>query len=144
VTGVLIVITIAVIAARHHSIVDRIPFFITLLVTAVPVALPAMLTITMALGSNQLSKRSKSLSFVLCVSLSQSLCLSLPLSLYLSLSSCRSLTHLCPVLMCFAEVLVARLNATEDAARMTVLCSDKTVSPSLRSPFRLRLSFSSS
>ncbi len=53
----LILITIAVVLANHRNLLDLLPFFITLLVTAVPVALPAMLTITMALGSNQLSKR---------------------------------------------------------------------------------------
>ncbi len=50
-------ITIAVVLANRRDLLDLLPFFITLLVTAVPVALPAMLTITMALGSNQLSKR---------------------------------------------------------------------------------------
>jgi len=63
------------------SYLDLLELSLVLLVSAIPVALPAMFTITMALGSIELSKRG---------------------------------------------VLVTRLSASEDAASMDTLCTDKT------------------
>lgn len=65
----------------EDAILQLIPLALTLLVSGVPVALPAMFSITMALGSRRLVRK---------------------------------------------NVLVTRLNAAEDAANMTILCSDKT------------------
>lgn len=66
---------------RGGSLLDILPLLLILLVSAIPVALPAMFTVTLALGSSELVKKG---------------------------------------------VLVTRLSASEDAARMDVLCSDKT------------------
>jgi len=63
------------------NLLDIIPLMLVLLLGAVPVALPAMFTVSMAVGSMELVKRG---------------------------------------------VLVTRLNATEDAASMDILCVDKT------------------
>ncbi|MGC9145215.1 MAG: plasma-membrane proton-efflux P-type ATPase [Nitrososphaeria archaeon] len=63
------------------SYLDLLELSLVLLVSAIPVALPAMFTITMALGSIELSKKG---------------------------------------------VLVTRLSASEDAASMDTLCTDKT------------------
>ncbi len=68
-------------AVEGRGLGDLLPLALILLVSAVPVALPAMFTLTLALGSRELSRRG---------------------------------------------ILVTRLSAPEDAARMDVLCSDKT------------------
>lgn len=57
------------------------PLVLILLISGFPVTLPPMFTVTMAVGSNSLTKQG---------------------------------------------ILITRLNATEDAASMSVLCSDKT------------------
>lgn len=66
---------------NHGDLIEILPLVAILLVSAVPVALPAMFTLTLAMGSNELVK---------------------------------------------AGILVTCLNTSEDAARMDVLCSDKT------------------
>ena len=77
----ILIIALIVQAALHASVLDIVPIVVVLLAFSVPVALPAMFTVTMALGSHELSERG---------------------------------------------VLVTRLEALEDAAEMSVLCSDKT------------------
>ncbi|CEO98578.1 hypothetical protein PBRA_006692 [Plasmodiophora brassicae] len=78
---VCVAVAFVVTAARGDDTVAVIPLMLLLLTSGIPIALPAMFTVTMALGSVELARRG---------------------------------------------VLVTRLNATEDAASMTVLCSDKT------------------
>lgn len=68
-------------SALKGTLISILPLSVTLLVAAVPVALPVMFSITMALGSLELAKKG---------------------------------------------VLVTRLSASDDAARMSVLCVDKT------------------
>jgi H+-transporting ATPase len=68
-------------ANTRSTFVANIPLFLSIVVSAVPAALPAMFSLTMALGSLTLAKQG---------------------------------------------VLVTRLTATEDAASMQVLCTDKT------------------
>ncbi len=85
----LLVMVVALLAAAFvysallvkTSYLDLLELSLVLLVSAIPVALPAMFTITMALGSIELSKKG---------------------------------------------VLVTRLSASEDAASMDTLCTDKT------------------
>jgi H+-transporting ATPase len=77
----LLLIAVVVGAARGGSLAQLLPLLLVMLVSAVPVALPAMFTVTMALGSTELSRRG---------------------------------------------ALVTHLRASEDAARMDVLCVDKT------------------
>lgn len=80
----LLLIAIIVLLARPETrgmFVQDIPLFLSIIVASVPVALPAMFTLTMALGSVELSSHG---------------------------------------------LLVTRLSATEDAASMSVLCTDKT------------------
>jgi H+-transporting ATPase len=81
VTVLVVVLAIIVAFIRSHTVVSVLPLLLMLLVSGVPVALPAMFTLTMALGALELHRKG---------------------------------------------VLVTRLNATEDAAGMTVLCVDKT------------------
>ncbi|MGI0046003.1 MAG: plasma-membrane proton-efflux P-type ATPase [Nitrosotalea sp.] len=68
-------------SALKGTLISILPLSVTLLVAAVPVALPVMFAITMVLGSLELAKKG---------------------------------------------VLVTRLSASDDAARMSVLCVDKT------------------
>ena len=77
----LIVVAFAFSILEGKSLLDLLPITLVLLLSAIPVALPAMFTVSMALGSLELTKKG---------------------------------------------VLVTRLNATEDAATMNVLCADKT------------------
>ncbi len=84
----LVVIVVLAVAAGSVAsllsgmdVLDVLPLALVLLASAIPIALPAMFTITMALGSMELSRRG---------------------------------------------VLVTRLSASEDAATMDTLCSDKT------------------
>ncbi|HUW64053.1 MAG TPA: plasma-membrane proton-efflux P-type ATPase [Spirochaetia bacterium] len=65
----------------HMDVLNILPLMLILLVSAIPVALPAMFTISMAIGSLEMVKRG---------------------------------------------VLITRLNASEDAASMDILCADKT------------------
>ena len=50
-------IAVFVSAARHVDLIEIIPLALVLLVSAIPVALPAMFSISMALGSMELAKR---------------------------------------------------------------------------------------
>jgi H+-transporting ATPase len=77
----LLVLGIIVSVVRHVNLAQIVPLTVVLLVSAIPVALPSMFNISMALGSLELSKKG---------------------------------------------VLVTRLSASEDAATMDVLCTDKT------------------
>jgi H+-transporting ATPase len=79
--GTLLILTVLIEFARHGEFLEILPLMLILLVSAIPVALPAMFTATLALGSMELVKKG---------------------------------------------ILITRLNASEDAARMDVLCSDKT------------------
>lgn len=56
IVGVLVVIVLIVMGVRRQNIPKRIPLLLSTLVSAMPVALPAMLTITMALGTRRLGK----------------------------------------------------------------------------------------
>jgi magnesium-transporting ATPase (P-type) len=69
------------VAVHHMSLVAALPNIIMLVASGMPSGLPAMFKLTMALGSQELTKHG---------------------------------------------VLISSLEATEDAARMTVLCADKT------------------
>ncbi|HVP92638.1 MAG TPA: plasma-membrane proton-efflux P-type ATPase [Acidobacteriota bacterium] len=84
----LLVIVIALIAVavvfsifKGVDLLQVLPIILVLLLSAIPVALPAMFTVSMAIGSMELAKKG---------------------------------------------VLVTRLNASEDAATMDILCADKT------------------
>jgi H+-transporting ATPase len=77
----LLLLGIVVSVARHVNLAQIVPLTVVLLVSAIPVALPSMFNISMALGSLELSRKG---------------------------------------------VLVTRLSASEDAATMDVLCTDKT------------------
>ncbi|MEM3852304.1 MAG: plasma-membrane proton-efflux P-type ATPase [Methanomassiliicoccales archaeon] len=77
----LLSLSIIVSALRGANLESLIPLIVILLVSAIPVALPSMFNISMALGSLELSTKG---------------------------------------------VLVTRLSASEDAASMDVLCTDKT------------------
>jgi H+-transporting ATPase len=66
---------------RGINLVEILPLALILLVSSVPVALPTMFTVTMALGSQELAKKG---------------------------------------------VLVTRLDASQDASMMDILCADKT------------------
>lgn len=79
--GTLLAVATLVWALKDGEILEILPLLLILLVSAIPVALPAMFTLTLALGSNELVRQG---------------------------------------------VLVTRLSASEDAARMDVLCCDKT------------------
>jgi len=79
--GVLLALTTAVSVARGSALLDVLPLMLVLLLSAIPVALPVMYTVSTAVGARELAKQ---------------------------------------------NVLVTRLNATEDAATMDVLCVDKT------------------
>ena len=79
--GALLGVTVALWWIRGGDLGEVLPLMLILLVSAIPVALPAMFTVTLALGSLELARHG---------------------------------------------ALVTRLSAPEDAARMDVLCSDKT------------------
>jgi plasma-membrane proton-efflux P-type ATPase len=81
IVGTLVGLIIVLSLIRGVSILDILPLMLVLLMSAVPVALPVMFTVSMALGSKELARHG---------------------------------------------VLVTRLNASEDAAAMDVLCVDKT------------------
>ncbi len=76
-----LIAALLVFSSLKGDIISILPLSITLLVSAIPVALPVMFSITMALGSLGLAKKG---------------------------------------------VLVTRLGASDDAARMSILCVDKT------------------
>ncbi|MCW4046322.1 MAG: plasma-membrane proton-efflux P-type ATPase [Candidatus Bathyarchaeota archaeon] len=57
VVSALIIIAIAFSLARGFSILDVLPIILVVLLSAIPVALPAMFTVTMALGSMELAKK---------------------------------------------------------------------------------------
>jgi len=79
--GVMLAIGSALAISRGIGLVEILPLTVILLLSAIPVALPTMFTITMALGSLELARKG---------------------------------------------VLVTRLDASEDAATMDVICADKT------------------
>lgn len=81
IVGALLAVALVFTIIRHVSLFEMLPLMLVLLLGAVPVALPVMFTVSMALASLQLVKRG---------------------------------------------VLVTRLNASDDAATMDVLCVDKT------------------
>jgi H+-transporting ATPase len=78
---VLLSIGLSLAMLRGLDLVEMLPLAVILLVSAIPVALPTMFTVSMALGSLELAKKG---------------------------------------------VLVTRLDASEDAATMDILCVDKT------------------
>jgi H+-transporting ATPase len=78
---ILILIILIIASIKSLNLLELLPLFLVLLLSAIPVALPVMFTMTMALGSMELLKKG---------------------------------------------VLVTRLSASEDAANMDVLCTDKT------------------
>ncbi|HYA22156.1 MAG TPA: plasma-membrane proton-efflux P-type ATPase [Thermoproteota archaeon] len=80
-TGIMVTIGLALGVLRGIDLAEIVPLTVILLLSAIPVALPTMFTITMALGSLELAKKG---------------------------------------------VLVTRLDASEDAATMDVVCADKT------------------
>ena len=53
---IMLVIAIVVTASRGQSLVDIVTLLLVLLVSAIPVALPAMFTVSMAIGSKELVK----------------------------------------------------------------------------------------
>lgn len=72
---------VVVVAAQHESMLEALPNIVMIVVSGLPSALPAMFSLTMAFGSQELTQHG---------------------------------------------VLITSLEATEDSARMTVLCADKT------------------
>jgi magnesium-transporting ATPase (P-type) len=72
---------VVVVAAQHQSMLEALPNIVMIVVSGLPSALPAMFSLTMAFGSQELTQHG---------------------------------------------VLITSLEATEDSARMTVLCADKT------------------
>ena len=81
IVGVALAVAFVVSALIGLNLLDIVPLALVLLASSIPVALPAMFTISMAIGSMELVQRG---------------------------------------------VLVTRLSASEDAATMDTLCSDKT------------------
>lgn len=57
IVGVLLVVAFVFSLFRHVSLIDMLPLMLVLLLGAVPVALPVMFTVSMALASLQLAKR---------------------------------------------------------------------------------------
>jgi H+-transporting ATPase len=51
---IMLVVAIVVTASRGQSLVDIVTLLLVLLVSAIPVALPAMFTVSMAIGSKEL------------------------------------------------------------------------------------------
>jgi H+-transporting ATPase len=56
IVGVLLTVVIVLSLAHHAPLIEMIPLMLVLLMSAVPVALPVMFTVSMALGSKQLAK----------------------------------------------------------------------------------------
>ena len=56
IVGVLLAVVIVLSVIRHAPLIEMIPLMLVLLMSAVPVALPVMFTVSMALGSKQLAK----------------------------------------------------------------------------------------
>jgi H+-transporting ATPase len=56
IVGVLLALVIVLSLIRHAPLIEMIPLILVLLMSAVPVALPVMFTVSMALGSKQLAK----------------------------------------------------------------------------------------
>lgn len=81
IVGALLAVAVVFAIVRGVNLISLLPLLLVLLLGAVPVALPVMFTVSMALASQQLVKKG---------------------------------------------VLVSRLNASDDAATMDVLCVDKT------------------
>ncbi|KAF5042317.1 Potassium-transporting ATPase ATP-binding subunit [anaerobic digester metagenome] len=81
IVGISVIFATIVSVLRGFDIIDILPLMLVLLVSAIPVALPAMFSISTALGSVDLGRKG---------------------------------------------ILVTRLSATEDAATMDILCTDKT------------------
>jgi H+-transporting ATPase len=81
IVSIMVAITLIVSIASGLRLIEILPLSLVLLMSAIPVALPVMFTVSMAVGSVELARRG---------------------------------------------VLVSRLNATEDAANMDILCADKT------------------
>ncbi|MBP1764378.1 MAG: plasma-rane proton-efflux P-type ATPase [Firmicutes bacterium] len=78
---VLLLVMFGMVLYRHLPVVDILPLALIVLLSAVPVALPVMLTVSMAFGAKELVRNG---------------------------------------------VLVTRLNASEDAAMVDIICVDKT------------------
>jgi H+-transporting ATPase len=57
VVGALLAMVFVLSLLRHAALVEMIPLLLVLLMSAVPVALPVMFTVSMALGSKELAKR---------------------------------------------------------------------------------------
>lgn len=95
----------------HHNthaeaLLNLVPLLLILLASAIPVALPVMFTVSMAVGSMELTQR----------------------GVLVARCECCIFTFCCVLLLfvCLIGLLCIRLNASEDAASMSVLCSDKT------------------
>ena len=56
IVGVLLAVVIVLSLIRHAPLIEMIPLMLVLLMSAIPVALPVMFTVSMALGSKQLAK----------------------------------------------------------------------------------------
>jgi plasma-membrane proton-efflux P-type ATPase len=56
IVGVLLTVVVVLSLAHHVPLIEMIPLMLVLLMSAVPVALPVMFTVSMALGSKQLAK----------------------------------------------------------------------------------------
>lgn len=81
VISILVVVTLGYVVYKRMPVLEILPLMLVVLLSAIPVALPVMMTVTTALGARELSQRG---------------------------------------------VLVTRLNASEDAAMLDVICVDKT------------------
>ncbi|WP_292936583.1 plasma-membrane proton-efflux P-type ATPase [Noviherbaspirillum sp.] len=57
IVGILVALTLAVSSVKGLPLLDTLPIALVLLMSAVPVALPVMFTVSMALGSMELSRR---------------------------------------------------------------------------------------
>ncbi len=57
IVGALLAVVFVLSLIRHEPLVEMIPLLLVLLMSAVPVALPVMFTVSMALGSKELAKR---------------------------------------------------------------------------------------
>ncbi|MCI4428279.1 MAG: plasma-membrane proton-efflux P-type ATPase [Burkholderiales bacterium] len=57
IVGTMLGLVVAISLVRGASLVEMIPLMLVLLMSAVPVALPVMFTVSMAVGSNELAKR---------------------------------------------------------------------------------------
>ena len=57
VVGTLLAVVLALSVLRHESLADVVPLVLVLLMSAVPVALPVMFTVSMAVGASELARR---------------------------------------------------------------------------------------